>query len=247
MESIHLEEMTWPMVRDAMEQGYTTIIMAVGSIEQHGHHLPHGTDTYLGDCLAERFAMKLGKTLVAPTIRPGCSMHHMDFPGTISISPETLIELLKETCLALDHHGFKNIILIPSHGGNFSPVNVAVQSIAPKLKANLIAVTDLMGLIGIFKEKVAVTGQPPEAAGGHAGAGETSFMLAYKPELVRKKEWKKGYIGPFTNKYVRKGFRAVTPTGVLGDPTVSSSEAGELIIEAVSDMLVNTIKRELEL
>jgi len=242
-----LEKMTWPMVQQAMEQGYKTVIMAVGSIEQHGPHLPFGTDTYLGDCLATRLAEKLGKALVAPTLRPGCSEHHMDFPGTISISPEVLIEVVKEVCISLDRHGFENIILVPSHGGNFGPVQVAVQSIAPMLEANLMAAADLMGLIELMKEKVAATGQSPDAAGGHAGAGETSFMLAYKPELVRRDAWKPGYIGPFTSKYVREGFKAVTPTGVLGDPTVASSEAGEMIIEAVTDMLVAAVKRELEL
>ncbi|MCW4013105.1 MAG: creatininase family protein, partial [Candidatus Bathyarchaeota archaeon] len=87
MDTIHLEEMTWTMVEEAIAEGYKTVVMAVGSIEQHGHHLPLATDTYLGDVLATRTAEKLGKTLVAPTIRPGCSEHHLTFPGTISISP----------------------------------------------------------------------------------------------------------------------------------------------------------------
>jgi creatinine amidohydrolase len=247
MDTIHLEEMTWTMVEEAIEQGYKTVVMAVGSIEQHGHHLPLATDTYLGDVLATRTAEKLGKTLVAPTIRPGCSEHHLTFPGTISISPELLIELLKEVCLSLDQHEFENIILIPSHGGNFGPVGVAVQSIASQLNANLMAVTDLMALIKVMKEGIVAVGGDPDAAGGHAGAGETSIILSYKPELVRKDRWRRGYIGPFTSKYVREGFKAVTPTGVLGDPTVASAEAGEIMIKKASDMMVEAIKRELEL
>jgi len=247
MDTIHLEKMTWKMVEEAITNGYKTVVLAVGSIEQHGHHLPLATDTYLGDVLATRTAEKLGKTLVAPTIRPGCSEHHMTFPGTISISPELLIELLKEVCLSLDQHGFENIILIPSHGGNFGPVGVAVQSIASQLNANLMAVTDLMGLIRVMKEGIIAIGRHPDAAGGHAGAGETSILLAYKPELVRTDMWKRGYIGPFTSKYVREGFKAVTPTGVLGDPMVGTAEAGEIIIDKASDMMVEAIKKELEL
>ena len=247
MDTIHLEQMTWKMVEEAITQGYKTVMMAVGSIEQHGPHMPLGTDTYLGDAITTKAAEKLGKTLVAPTIRPGCSEHHLDFPGSLSISPELMIELLKEVCLSLDRHGFENIVLIPSHRGNFGPVSVAVQSTDPLLEANLMAVTNLMGLIGVMKESVAATGASPDAAGGHAGAGETSFMLAYKPELVRKDAWKPGYIGPLTSKYVREGFKAVTPTGILGDPTVSTAEAGVMIIEKVSDMIVEAVKRELEL
>ncbi len=245
MRSILLEEMTWPMVEEAIHKGYKTVIVPVGSIEQHGHHLPLGTDSYLGDCLGRSLAERLGKTLVAPTIRPGCSVHHLAFPGTISISTDTLIRVIKEVCTSLDRHGFETIILVPSHGGNFAPVATATQDIAPKLKANLLALTDLQGLITKMKEGAAELGIPVEAVGGHAGAGETSFVMAYKPELVQEDAMKPGYIGPFTSKYVRKGFKAVTPTGVLGDPRPASKEAGKRIIELVTEMYVEAVRREL--
>lgn len=244
METVLLEEMTWPMVEKALEEGYKTVVVPVGSIEQHGHHLPLGTDTYFGDCLGRRLAEMLGKTLVAPTIRPGCSVHHMAFPGTISVSTDTLMRVIEDVCISLDRHGFENIILVPSHGGNFAPVLTTTQEIAPQLKANLIALGDLNGLIAKIKEAAAEVGVPDDAVGGHAGAGETSFMMAYKPHLVRTSDMKPGYIGPFTNKYVRIGFKAVTPTGVLGDPRQASKEAGERIIELITEMYAEVLKRE---
>jgi creatinine amidohydrolase len=118
MRTKKLSEMTWRMVEEAIDQGYRTVIMAVGSIEQHGHHLPLSTDEHLGDCLSEKLAEKLGDALIAPTIRPGCSSHHLPFSGTMSVRHETLIEYLKDICRSLDHHGFDNIVIIPSHGGN---------------------------------------------------------------------------------------------------------------------------------
>lgn len=127
METIRIEEMTWPMVKRALEEGYKTVIVPVGSIEQHGPHLPIGTDAYFGDCLGLRVAEKLGKTLVAPTLRPGCSEYHMDFPGTITLSTETLMHVLRDVCVSLDRHGFENILLLPTHGGNFAPVLTATQ------------------------------------------------------------------------------------------------------------------------
>jgi creatinine amidohydrolase len=245
MKTIKLSDMTWKMVEEALENGYKTVIVSVGSTEQHGHHLPLSTDEHFGDCLALILAEKLGKSLVAPTIRPGCSSHHLPFPGTISVSPETLIEYLKDICMSLDHHGFDNIILIPSHGGNFAPVQTTVQSIAGKLKANLIALADLTTLITSLKEAIQETGQPEASVGGHAGAGETSFMLYYKPELVYKEHMREGYIGPLTGKYVREGFDSVTPNGVLGDPTKASSEAGGVALEKITDLMLETLKREL--
>ncbi|MBD3207750.1 creatininase family protein [Candidatus Bathyarchaeota archaeon] len=245
MNNIRMSDMTWKMVEEALENGYKTVIVSVGSTEQHGHHLPLSTDELFGDCLALILAEKLRKTLVAPTIRPGCSSHHLTFPGTISVRPETLIEYLKDICISLDHHGFDNIILIPSHGGNFAPVQTTVQSIANNLNANLIALADLTTLISVLKEAIKKTGQPESSVGGHAGAGETSFMLYYKPELVYEEYMKSGYIGPLTGKYVREGFDSVTPTGVLGDPSKGSSEAGEIALEKITDHMVETIKREL--
>jgi creatinine amidohydrolase len=246
MKTILLEEMTWSMVQDAMRGGYKSVIMAVGSIEQHGPHLPVSTDVHFGDCLAKLVAEKLGNTLVAPTIKPGCSSHHMHFPGTISLEPETLIAVLKDSCRSLDKHGFENIILLPSHGGNFAPVTTAVQSIAMQLNANLIDAAKTSGITTGFKRAVAETGADESSVGGHAGAGETSFMLAYKPGLVRKENMKKGYVGPSTKKYVRAGINSVSPSGVFGDPTVASREAGEKLIEYIVDMLVELIKGELE-
>ena len=246
MDTIKIEEMTWPMVKKAIEEGYKTVIVPIGSIEQHGPHLPTGTDTFAGDVFGIRVAEKLGKALVAPTIRPGCSEHHMDFPGTITISPETLIRVLLDVCEALDRHGFENIILIPTHGGNFAPVVTATQIIAPKLKANVVSLADLGGLISKMNDAMAEFGVSAEEAGSHSGAAETSLMMAYKPDLVRGEKMTTGYMGPLTSKYVRAGFKAVTPTGVFGDATKASRKAGKRIIELVTEMYVDNIKRELE-
>jgi len=246
METIRIEEMTWPMVKKAIEDGYRTVVIPVGSIEQHGPHLPTGTDTYIGDLFGVRLTEKLGNALLAPTIRPGCSEHHMDFPGTITVSPTTLIQVLKDVCSSLDHHGFENILLVPTHGGNFAPVLTATQEIAPRLKANVIALADLNRLINSMNAAMAEFGVSAEDAGSHSGAAETSLMMAYKPNLVRRKKMKVGYRGPLTSKYVRKGFKAVTPTGILGDATKASKEAGDRMIDLVTDMYVEAIRKELE-
>ena len=116
--TVLLEEMTWPAVRDAIAAGKTSVVFACGAIEQHGPHLPLATDAYLGTAIAERAARIAGNTLVAPTLRPGLSEHHMDFPGSLTLRFETFMAVLEDCCVSLASHGFTRIVIFPSHGGN---------------------------------------------------------------------------------------------------------------------------------
>jgi creatinine amidohydrolase len=178
-------------------------------------------------------------------IRPGCSSYHMDFGGSLNLSPSTLMNVIKDICFSLDRHGFANIILLPVHGGNFALVNVVTEEIAPKLKANLICIANGMLLFGTMQEAAAEKGIPRDAVGGHACAGETSIMLAYRPDLVHMDQAKVGLMGTVNNEYTRKGVRALCPTGVLGDPRPATKEAGEFMIEMITDRWMAAIKREL--
>lgn len=84
---MRLAETTWPVVEAALEAGTQTAPVAIGSVEQHGPHPPLDMDTLDGDEPSRRTADELGDALAAPTTRPGCSGHHMAFPGTITLSP----------------------------------------------------------------------------------------------------------------------------------------------------------------
>ena len=119
--TVRLEELTWTEVDDALDGDVRTAVVAVGSVEQHGPHLPLVMDTLAGDAVAERVARELGDALAAPTIRPGCSGHHMAFPGTITVSAETLMDTIRAYVRSLDEHGFEDVALVPTHGGNFGP------------------------------------------------------------------------------------------------------------------------------
>ncbi|MDP9372969.1 MAG: creatininase family protein [Chloroflexota bacterium] len=80
-----LEELSWPEVREALDAGFTTVVVAAGSIEQHGPHLPLLTDTLIGDRLVAAIVARLDGALQGPTIPFGCSEHHMSFPGTLTL------------------------------------------------------------------------------------------------------------------------------------------------------------------
>lgn len=243
---VKMEEMSWVDVEEAIEEGRDTVLIMLGSIEQHGPHLPLGTDTYISDELGERIAQKLEDTLLAPTIRPGVSAHHMDFPGTISISPRLLMDLVEEYCSALDEHGFRYIVLIPFHGGNFDPVKTVAPEIARDMKnANIITVADLERQLTLMNQAMKDAGIDYEEPVIHSGASETSVILSINDKLVNMDRMEKGYEGPIpVSQLFSKGLRYFTENGVLGDPTKGNSEAGEYILETLADKIANQIKEE---
>lgn len=247
MQKINLFEMTRPEVEEAIASGVDTVIITIGSTEQHGLHLPLGTDAIMGEALGQRVARALGDTLLAPGMRIGCSEHHMDFAGSLTLSRETFIGVVGDICRSLARHGFRHIVLLPTHGGNFAPLAKAVEAIRPELSGvNLIAFTDLMA----FMDEIFQTGKArkvtPEQAGAHAGEFETSIMLYLRPDLVTMDQAQPGYVGDqlsIAPLVFEKGFRAVTENGVLGDPRDASAASGEAYMAAITDLLVGYIKK----
>ena len=245
---INVANMTSPEIGEALRNGFDTAVFAVGSNEQHGPVLAVCTDTVLGDVLALRVAEKLGNALKFPTINVGCSEHHMMFPGTVTLRKETLHMVLKDYVDSLARHGFKRIVIIPSHGGNFGPIDEVVEELTmenPGVK--IIAYTDLLN----FVEHLTVTsdkyGISPEDSGAHAGESEVSMMLYANPDGVRSENIPigKGYVGVFdeaaTQKIFREGIAGLSPIGVLGDPAQASVEHGEAYIEAVAEAVYQFI------
>ena len=236
-QNLLLEELTSPEVEHALEDGYTTVVIAVGAIEQHGPHLPLLVDAVRGDRLALEVACRLGKALVAPTIRVGCSEHHMSFPGTLSIRRQTLEALCTDYAVSLSRHGFRRLCFVPSHGGNFSPLADMLDALRDAVGpgCDVDAYTDLVGFVECWKN--AVMAEAPELAarvGGHADIAESSEMLCIRPDLVRKDLAEQGCLADFddalSDRIFRDGFRSVTPNGILGDAHGMSREIGERCI-----------------
>jgi len=247
MQKINLFEMTRPEVEEAMASGVDTVIITIGSTEQHGLHLPLGTDAIMGEALGQRVARALGDTLLAPGMRIGCSEHHMDFAGSLTLSRETFIGVVGDICRSLARHGFRHIVLIPTHGGNFAPLAKAVEAIRPELSGvNLIAFTDLIAFMDEIFQTSKARKVTPEQAGAHAGEFETSIMLNVRPDLVAIDQAQPGYVGDqlsIAPLVFKQGFRAVTANGVLGDPRNASAANGEAYMAAITDLLVGYIKK----
>lgn len=247
--TILLEEMTWPEVDEAVAAGRTTVVVAVGAVEQHGPHLPLLVDAARGDRLAVEVAKRLGDSLVAPTIRVGCSEHHMGFAGTVSLRRNTLEAICLDYAVSLARHGFERICFVPSHGGNFGPLAEMLPdlraAVAPSCRVD--AYTDLVGFMGLWQGAVervepALVGR----VGGHADLAETSEMLVIRPDLVLEERAVEGHVQPFDEELLdrifREGFRAVTPNGVLGDARGATEEIGEACIAAAADGIVAALE-----
>jgi creatinine amidohydrolase len=241
-DTILLEEMTWRDVDEAIEAGRTTVVVAVGAVEQHGPHLPLLVDAVRGDRLAVEVARRLGVALVAPTIRIGCSEHHMAFPGTLTLRRSTLEAICLDYTVSLARHGFRRVCFVPSHGGNFGPLAEMIDdlraAVAPECTVD--AYTDLVGFIAFWRAAVReVAGGLEGRVGGHADIAETSEMLCLRPELVRMDEAAEGHIQEFDDalmeRIFREGFRAVTPNGVLGDARGATRAIGESCIARAAD------------
>lgn len=245
LNTVLLEHHTWTEVEQALENGTRTAVVAVGSVEQHGPHLPLIMDTLAGDTVAERIAEKLGDALAAPTIRPGCSGHHMAFPGTITIPPETLMETIRSYVRSLDAHGFEHVVLVPTHGGNFGPVNTVAPDVAREVDASVISLADIGGMMDLMNEGLREAGVDYQEPVIHAGAAETAIVLAVSEGLVRVESMEVGTEGEIsTARLLSEGFDAVTENGVLGDPRKATGEAGEAIIERIASAYAERIEAE---
>jgi creatinine amidohydrolase len=249
---VWLEKMTWPEIEAALGAGKRTAVVTAGSTEQHGPHLTLATDALLSESLAEAVALRIGDALVAPVIRPGCSEHHMAFPGTISLPPALLEGIVLEYCKCLAHHGFRRLVVMATHGGNFSAVHRAAQAAAKLLGPQGVQVIslagDLEGFAGALMDPLRKYGLEPKVKVNHADVSETSLIMATFPDHVRPDRLQKGFEGELDVEALLKGgssgggLRAVTANGVLGDVEGSSAEVGRAVLESVVGYLVGVYR-----
>ena len=246
---LFLERLTRPQVEAALNDGFTTVVVPCGAVEQHGPHLPLFVDAEIGTRLGAEVARRLGKTLVAPTIRVGCSEHHMDFAGTLTLRHSTFKAVCLDYGLSLARHGFTRILLLPSHGGNFKPVAEVVEEISDAIGTDctVAAFTDLIAIVSVWKETVESVCGLGDRIGGHADIGESSLMLCLHPELVDQQAAEAGFLEELSEEFVerilREGMRSITPNGILGDARGMTTEIGEQLIVATSDMIAEQFRQ----
>jgi creatinine amidohydrolase len=243
MTALHLDRMTWADVKTEIEKGRDTVVVPFGSTEQHGRHMPLGTDAVLGDEFGWGLAERLDAFL-APTVRFGCSEHHLSFPGTISLSQETFRRVVIDVVKSLSRHGFRRIVLLPTHGGNFQPLAEAFAELEPDENVKVLAFTDLEGLVKAAFESSRAFGVNAASSGAHSGEWETSLMLALRPKQVKMDQAAEGFVGELSEIMSRvfDGIQNLDENGVLGDPRPATGEAGEKYIDDAVEFLYQWVR-----
>ena len=193
----------------------STLVIPLGSTEQHGPHLPLSTDTIVAVAVAEALADRRDDVVLAPAVPYGSSGEHAGFPGTLSIGQDALQLLLLELVRSAD--AFGAVVIVSGHGGNAEPVARAVARLADEGRR-------------------VRAWSPSGAADLHAGRTETSLLLALAPALVRMADAEAGDPRPLREllPLLRDGgVAAVSPNGVLGDPAGASVEEGRALLEVL--------------
>jgi len=245
MRKFLIEEMTPQEITDALKR-IDTVVVPVGSVEQHGPHLPIGTDTLIPITVAKRVAERMN-VLVAPPIYYGNSFSMADMKGVFTVSPDTLAGLLLDLCRSFSKQGFKKIVFINGHGGNKQVLSFIGQRARIETGAIIVRI-DWWDMITEEISKIV------EKEVVHADEGETSMMLACQPELVDMKKAVKDETydrlvdmltggKPKNLPQVYVPFSKWSKTGLIGDATKASKRKGEKILKAVVDNIVDFLQQ----
>lgn len=238
--TVFLEELTWTEVRDLVRSGTTTIILPTGGTEQNGPHMALGKHNVRAKALAAAIARTLGGTLVAPVLAyvPEGGLApptgHMRYAGTITL-PEPVFEgVLESAARSFAIHGFRDIVLIGDSGGN----QAGQVAVARRLNRGWTAAPTRAHAIDAYyrastagaRALLESRGYQDREIGSHAGALDTSLMLAVDPSVVRQER-------------LRRAQGAGAWEGADGDPSRASAELGRLIEQTIVAQTVEAIRR----
>lgn len=249
---------TYPEIAEIGEEDGSVLVVPVGSIEQHGPHMPVATDVILAEAVARGGATAAADrgvpVLLLPPVWSGTSQHHLHWGGTLTLEVATMLSVLEEVAASALQNGFDAILFLNGHGGNAPVVNAAVKTVG----ANHPEVEVLATTYYYLAEPIAEELRDSEYGGmSHAGEFETSLMLYLEPDAVRESEYavdyreepKGGYDRAFHDFFshgplsVYRAADAREGPGTTGDPTLASSEKGEAIYEFLIDELAALLEK----
>lgn len=222
------------------------VVFPVSATEQHGPHLPLATDRMIGEHFCTEMSKAIpDKVIILPIMSIGCSEHHMDFAGSLSIQHQTFLSQAEDILSSVARHGFKNIIVFNSHGGNLAVGQLLLEKFGADNQDLNVALVTWWKLVSDALLELNETGP---GGVGHAGEFETSLMLHIRPDLVQldKREAMKNIKSyPWAEMDMLRGskasifrsMKAMTSNGVFGDPSVCSAEKGNKITKIVTTSL----------
>jgi creatinine amidohydrolase len=242
------DKLSWPEVGEAAKAG-RVIVLPVGTTEQHGPHLPLDVDTYLCARVCEGAAALVpDEVLVMPPLPYGFNWHHIDFPGTIGIAWDTYVHFLLDIVKSVTHHGFRKVLIVNGHGSN----RILVEIAARQATMDNPAICAGFSYFELGREAVGRLRESPKGWVAHADEIETSLYLYLRPEGVRRDAiaaennmlpsdfwWQDLEVGARIG--MMEWWSTFSDTGVLGDPTLASSEKGEALYTIMTEELAALI------
>jgi len=237
----------------ALNRDLTVCVIPVGALEQHGPHLPLSVDATIAEGLARRIAQARPEgdrqVLLTPTIWAGTSPQHMSFPGTISLSDRTFVDLLVDTLDSLHVHGFRKFFVLNGHGGNSPGLNLAVRELHRRHPAAMVMAVSYWEVSAPLINRW----RKSQVGGiGHACELETSLMMHFDPDNVaveliddERVEWRSDrFVVDLTmGRRFTVGYDvgSWSSSGAMGDPRHASAERGAEIAELIVGDLLDLV------
>jgi creatinine amidohydrolase len=230
------EDQTWPSLARLVEKGETLCVLPVAAVEQHGPHLPVSTDTEIASAVCRAASAHTGVP-VLPTLWIGSSQAHTRaWPGTLSLPPRLLVEVVVELASWVAASGFTRLLIVNAHVGNAAPLKVAVDEIRARGEIRA-------GLLSWYELTPEIASQvTSDALDWHAHAAETSLMLHLRPELVARESIRddEDRTGDLVLSYT---VAETSREGLTGAPSQASAEAGAALFDAVVEALAERFER----
>jgi len=234
-----IEEMNAIEVRKTINEK-TIAILVFGACENHGDHMPFGSDFIFPTEVARRVSTKASNVIVLPAIPYGVSLHHDKFQMTMSINAETLVSIISDLLTSLIQNKIRRVLIINGHDGNIAPIEIAARSIKNKHPEVTIACLESWWiLVGQLKKDLFEVW----SGLGHGGEAETSAVLAVRPDLVNIESAPNEVIPKLPeNIRIFWKFDELTSTGVTGSPQKANIRKGYEILQMIEDVLLSFIK-----
>ena len=222
--------------------GYDKAILALGSCEAHGRHLPLGTDTLVSYMLSCKIADQVRGTLVLPPVAVGVSEHYAGFPFTLYLKADTMVRVISDILRTTILNGIERIFIFNGHDGNIAPIEIAAREIKMEYpQARIIALNDWWIAAG----KLLPTDTFEVWDGlGHAGEGETSIALRLFGQWCQMDQ-AAGVVPDNLPPHmdVKWDFSELTNSAATGDPTKGTEEKGEKMEKVLVDLVSSTLKQ----
>ena len=245
------EEMTAPEI-DALDRDRTVVLLPLGSVEQHGHHMAVGTDTMLAHAVAVAAVGRVTRrAVVLPPLWYGLSPHHTRFAGTVTLSAEVMLRLAEEIVASVVAQGFTRVLIVNGHGGNRGVIDVLATTLGQRHygRARIAALTYFQ----LAGDEIAELRESRPGGMGHACEFETAMMMHLRRDLVRPDRAVTHYPDPgsaylstdlLAASKVRTylDFKDLSPSGTLGDPSLATPEKGARFFTVVAGALTRFIE-----